>query len=94
MFNWSWTIDLVASFCAICIVIAVTMFDLQQDGVLWTAILLRIIAKISSMFVDMLLLLVLLMISETNLKHQFDKVCKKKFLNFLDPESQERLISE
>ena len=69
MFYWSWTIDLVASFSAISIVIALTAFDLHQYGAMWAAILLRIIAKISSLFVDLLLLLVLVVISETHLKN-------------------------
>ena len=60
MFTWSWIIDLVASIFAVCIVLSVQKFGLQYPGAILIAIISRVIAKMCSIFVDWLLLVVLI----------------------------------
>ena len=57
------------------------------------AIWFRIAEYTGNFFVEWLILFLIVKISSNTLNEQFDKVCKKKFLNYLDEEHIQREVT-
>ena len=88
-----WSIYLIAFTVSVGLLVVFHYMNKLDDYYILSAVWARIAAYCTSFLVEWLILYLLVKVSNSSYNEQFDKVCKKKFLNYLDEEHIESEVT-